>query len=92
MFAKVGAEGELSGPVLIGDANSLDKVTRLYFQLSEQPLSDKHEVSGTLTTEVQYEYDPEWLAGNPAAQAAAFALAEALGIGPIEWIEAPAED
>jgi GNAT superfamily N-acetyltransferase len=91
VYARVGPNGELSGPVLIGDANSLDKVTRLYFQLAEQPLADKHEVSGKVTAEVHEEFGPEAFVDNPAAMDAAFALAAALNPGPDEANAAPGE-
>jgi hypothetical protein len=52
VFAAVGPDGALSGPVLITDAASLDRAVKLFFQLAEDPLSDKHDLDVSLGGQV----------------------------------------
>jgi hypothetical protein len=52
VFGAVGPDGALGAPVMIEDAASLERAVKLFFQLAENPLSDKHDLDVSLGGQV----------------------------------------
>jgi len=67
--------------VLAEDAASLERMTKLYFQLAEEPLADRHEVTGAAGGPVQVEVDvpPDGELAQFLANAAALAAGQTGG-------------
>lgn len=80
LYAQKVSKGEA---VLAEDAASLERMTKLYFQLAEEPLADRHELTGAAGGPVQVEAGPSVLAiiQDPEAAALASSLVARLSEG-----------